>query len=141
MTSMEQRSNRTDGGFVLAIVLVCLTVIVLALTAMLGRMSQGHRQAVEREQYIQANWLAESALERAAAQLRRDSTYRGERWRIESDQLAGRGAVDVVIEIETPNSSLPATVRATVRNPNSSTHVIQKEKQWIVPVPEGGETP
>ena len=141
MTSIEQRSKRTQGGFVLALVLVCLTVIVLALTAMLGRMSQGHRRAVQREQYIQANWLAESAFERAAAQLRRDSTYRGERWRIESDQLAGRGAADVVIEIATPNSSLPATVRVTVRYPDLSTQAIQKEKQWIVPIPEGGETP
>ena len=141
MTRLQPRRNSTNDGFVLAMVLVCLTVIVLALTAMLARMSEGHRQAVQREQVVQAKWLAESGFERAAARLRQDSAYRGEQWRIEADELGGRRAADVVIEIETPESQSSGTVRVIVHYPNPQTPAIQKEKQLTVPVPEKGETP
>jgi hypothetical protein len=121
--------------------LVCLTVIVLALTAMLGRMSHGHRQVLLRQRSVQADWLAESGLERAVAQWQRDAAYRGERWRVESDQLGGRGAAEVLIEIETPETQPSAIIRATVRYPDGPIGAVQVKKQLSVPIPNEGETP
>ena len=61
--------RRPASGLVLMVALVCLTVITLALTAMFSRAAQGRRQLAQRQRQIQAQWLLESALDRAAAQV------------------------------------------------------------------------
>ena len=51
------------------------------------------------EQRLQAEWLAESALQRAAARLSAKSDYSGEVWNISATELGGADAGRVEIKI------------------------------------------
>jgi hypothetical protein len=51
---------------------------------------------------IQAGWLAESGIQRAAARLAADANYRGETWNVSAEDLGGRDAGAVAIRVEQP---------------------------------------
>ncbi len=59
------------------------------------------RQALRSQwQQAQAAWLAESAIERAAARLAAQPDYRGETWNVSADELGGPDAGVAVIRVE-----------------------------------------
>ena len=109
---MKRRDS--SSGFVLAFVLICLTVVTIALAAMIGRMSQGHRQIKQRQRQVQAQWLAESAIDRAAARLRRDPSYQGETWQLSPADLGDRWSAQISIQIEPPELGTLALIHVTV---------------------------
>jgi len=94
-------------------VLVCLVVITLISGALL-KVGVAHRDQVRaQERRMQAEWLAQSALERARARLADRSDYAGETWKITAAELgldavssAGQGpAALVLIAVERPSGS------------------------------------
>jgi hypothetical protein len=90
-------SNRT--GAVLFAVIVGLA-IASAIWFALVKTAVIERRVVREQQWrLQADELAVSALERAAAQLAIDRKYEGEKWLVPADALDGRHAAAVAIEI------------------------------------------
>ena len=73
-----QRGRRARRGMVLAAVLVCLFILLLITAGLLRTLVLQHRQVPLRYDQMQAQWLAESGVNLAQAELLRDATYRGE---------------------------------------------------------------
>jgi Tfp pilus assembly protein PilX len=96
---MSDAANHKRRGAVLLTVLVCLIVITLICVVLLrqGVSARGQVQAEERR--LQARWLAESGLERAAARLAHDASYTGETWKLSADALGGAWPGQVTITV------------------------------------------
>jgi Tfp pilus assembly protein PilV len=84
---------------VLLAVLVCVVLVsLIALT--LIKLTLAQRSQVQRELWrTQADWLAESGLERAAAKLANNSDYAGETWSVSAEQIGGGRAGEVHIKV------------------------------------------
>ncbi len=90
-------------GAVLIGAMVCLVLVSMLLGSLL-RLAVTHRRQVRRQQdYLQAEWLAESAMERAASRLAADSDYPGESWNIAADELGGPHSGFVKISVQKPD--------------------------------------
>jgi Tfp pilus assembly protein PilX len=94
-------------GIVLIVVLVGIGIAgVLALSVV--QLAAAQRQALQTHyQRAQAAWLAESALERAAARLAADAAYHGETWRPAADELGGGQTGVVVIKVDAAKGTVP----------------------------------
>jgi Tfp pilus assembly protein PilX len=96
---MKAFRNHNRRGAILLVVLVCLIVITLMCVALLRQGIMGRGQVQSEERRVQARWLAESGLERAASRLASDAGYQGESWKIKSDAIGGRwpGLVTITV--------------------------------------------
>ena len=83
-------------------------------------MTSRRRAAASDERRAQAVWLAESALDRAAARVGAEEEYRGETWEVASDQLGGRGAGRVVITVTGDEGADARVVKAVAVYPAQS---------------------
>ncbi|MBI5760399.1 MAG: hypothetical protein HZA46_17930 [Planctomycetales bacterium] len=92
-------SFRLRRGAVLLAVLVCVVLVsLIALT--LIKLTLAQRSQVQRELWrMQADWLVESGLERAAGKLANDSEYAGETWSVPAEQFGGGRGGEVQIEV------------------------------------------
>lgn len=126
-------------GFALALVLICLTVVTLSLTAMISRVSQGRRQVIQRQRLVQAQWLAESAIDRAVAQWQRDPAYRGETWQLASEVIGNRGSAQAAVEVEPNSAGTSATIRVTVVYPQQSNVAVRCTKQVSIRMTNASE--
>ena len=87
-------------GAVLVVVLVCL-MMATALFVLVVRQALAERRAIEmRCGGVQALWLAEAGVERAAARLAADPKYAGETWTISTAELGGSDGALVRIEVK-----------------------------------------
>ena len=82
------------------VILVCLMVAGILLGSLLRLALLQSRQLGSEQLCLQAEWLADSGLERAGARLARDAAYAGETWTIEPARLGGAGGAVVVIRVE-----------------------------------------
>lgn len=90
-----------------------------------------HEQVRHEEWQIQAEWLAESALDRAVATLESDPDYRGEVWQATAG--ADPAAIgQVVIEI-TESDEEGLTVRAVADVPDSGEHRARVSRERRLP--------
>lgn len=91
--------TRRRGGM-LIVVLVCL-IIAAAILGSVLKLAAGYRrdQAAEQNR-AQADWLAESGLERALHRLRSDPAYVGETWTCTPEMLNRRDGGEVTIRVE-----------------------------------------
>ncbi len=122
-SSLKQNQNRTGKrvgrrGAVLVVAMICalLTAIILGtllqLTVTRSKMSKQHERA------LQAQWLAEAGIERAAAQLASDPAYTGETWRVTTAELAGHFEGEVLIEVQSaPDQEQQRTIVAVADYP------------------------
>lgn len=100
--SRAEASRRRRRGGMAVLVLVCL-VIIASISAQLLRLSlSGRSLGKAEERTIQAEWLAESGLERARAQLAADPKYAGESWEVKAEELGGQHAGLVTIAVQAP---------------------------------------
>jgi Tfp pilus assembly protein PilX len=91
--------NSRRGAFMI-IILVCLMVAGIILGSLLRLALLQSRQLGSEQMRVQAEWLADSGLERAGARLARDGGYAGETWTIEPGRLGGADGAVVVIRVE-----------------------------------------
>jgi hypothetical protein len=117
------------------IALVCVAVASVVLLALLRLAVAWGDVARDEEQHLQANWLVESALDRAAARLAADADYAGETWRVAPQLLGGREAAVVKIEVERLPES-PARRRICVRAdyPEDTPHRVRQSKQFEIEI-------
>ena len=91
--------GRSRRGVVMLVAMVCLVLVVLLLGALL-RLAVTHRRQVRHEQIrLQADWLAEAAVERAVHRLNTDGDYEGETWTFTAAQLGGGQAGEATIRV------------------------------------------
>lgn len=92
------RSHRR--GAALLIVLVAL-VILMVMSATITRLIAARRRTLLiEERRIEADRLAESAIDRARASLLKNREYAGETWRIAASELGGRDEAVVEIKVD-----------------------------------------
>jgi Tfp pilus assembly protein PilX len=87
-------------GVVLILVLACLAIASVLLLTGIKLALSSHRVQRTFGWSVQARLLAESGLERAAAQLAADPDYKGETWKISAKDLSGDEAGTVKIEVK-----------------------------------------
>jgi hypothetical protein len=88
MTIQSQRRKRPRRALTSIAVIVCLIVITLISAALLRVGLAQRAQTGVAERRLQAEWLAESGLDRALARLSADRNYSGEEWPILSKDLS-----------------------------------------------------
>lgn len=93
------RNPHKRRGSILIIALVCLVLISLLLATLLKTAVQQRQQLRYEEQHLQAVWLSESGVERAASRLAADRAYAGETWHIPAAELHGPSAAEVKINV------------------------------------------
>ena len=81
------KSNRR--GTILVVALTTLLVVTLVAGAVLRGYLQSYRQLRREQDRLQAQWLADSALARAAIRLGADPKYAGETWKVELLSASG----------------------------------------------------
>jgi type II secretory pathway component PulK len=92
------------------IVLAVFAVVAILAGVWCRRIVYERRHQRLVDQRIQAEWLAEAGVRRAAAQLAVDGEYRGETWHIEGSELESPSPAVVDIRVE-PLDSAAANVR------------------------------
>lgn len=125
--------SRPHRGAALIAALVCLA-IVGATIGWLVRSAAMARQAQTTALWgEQAHWLADSAVERAAARLAGDANYAGETWTIPAAAFRGRCDAKVEIEVQ-PVAQRPDArrVRVTARYPDQPHDRAQASRLVVV---------
>jgi hypothetical protein len=93
-TSFQQRR-----GAILIATLVCLSIIVALVGCMLlAAMQTGRHLHVERD-LRQCELLLAAGIARAAEQATHNPGYRGEKWQVPAEQIIGKGAGEVTVEM------------------------------------------
>ena len=88
-------------GAVLLVAMVCVAITSIVFISLL-RLAIAQEDAIQTDaRQLQASWLAESAVDRAAARLRADDVYRGETWNPPAQLLSGPDDAAIEIKIET----------------------------------------
>lgn len=108
-----RRSAPSRSGIALMVVLVALAIVSAIATTLLRLAVMHHRQAAHETSVAQTRWLAESALDRTAVQLKSDAKLTGSTWSIPAEQLGGRHAAKVTIEVR-PVENAPQAREVTV---------------------------
>jgi len=117
------------------VAIVCIAVASVIFLSIL-RLSVAERTRVEVEAWqVQAAWLAESALERAAARLADDPDYEGETWSLSAEDLGTRDGAAVTIRAETiPEQKQRRLIRVEADYPDHPQHRARHSKQIVVEV-------
>ena len=122
-------------GALMAAVLVLLLVSSMLILAWAKSVATTHRQMRVQQWRVQADLLAESALERAAAMLRRDAAYNGETWQVPAADLGGTYSGEAIITVDAPEGEPNSrNVRVQAFFPADSDQRAQKVKQAVVSV-------
>ncbi len=126
-----RRPNRRAA--VMIIILVCF-IVAAAMFVMLGRQAVAERRASETQLWTaQAQWIAEAAVERAAARLVADAKYTGETWAIPAAEMDGKQSGKASIHVENvaarPDSRL---VRVEADYPDDPVHRARWTKEIII---------
>src|SRR5437660_980137 len=125
MTRSALHSRSRRGGAALAVALVALVVLGIMLGVLLRLGVSRRRQARAEERRVQAEWLAESGLERAWARLAESPDYEGETWGLSADDLGapGKSGADAAVTIEVrpvEGATRRRSVRVVAVNPRQS---------------------
>ena len=92
--------NRTRRGFIAAAVLLGLIVLAMLMGLLIRSALIRRTETARAERRLQAETLARSGLERAAARLATNPGYDGETWEITADSLGKRDSGLVRIAVE-----------------------------------------
>jgi Tfp pilus assembly protein PilX len=102
LTHSRRRSRRIAprrGAFIVVVV-VCLALAGMILASLLKMALLHERQLGYEQARLQAAWLADSGLDRAAIRLAGKPDYAGETWNIAAAQLGGPEGAVVVIRVQ-----------------------------------------
>ncbi|MBT6157640.1 MAG: hypothetical protein HOL01_12430 [Planctomycetaceae bacterium] len=133
-TNTQQAVDRRRGSVMVAAA-VCLLLATVLLASALKLSSTGRRQVRRQQLQLQAKWLAEAGLERAAARLNVEAGYQGETWKIATDDLDGRHVGEVLIKVSpTKDVEDSRVVIVEARYPAGATQSATKTRRSIIPV-------
>ena len=120
-------------GIVAAALVVALFVLVMLAGGLLRVAWLRHSELRAAERRLQAEWLAESALDRAAARLMADAGYRGETWAVPAEDLGGRDGGSVRIEVRpVPDHPDRRIVRARADYPTDEARRARRSRELTI---------
>ncbi len=140
MSNRTFRSKRRSGIMV-AMALVCVLVVAVLGTALIRAMLLQHSMSLREQHQIQALWLAESAVHRAATRLAGSSEYEGETWKLERQAFGDRWSGSAVIHVEQVEAD--ERVRRIVveaRYPDDAKRRVVQRREVLVKLPVSGDT-
>jgi type II secretory pathway component PulK len=100
VTSKTRQRKKPARGMTAVAVLVCLIIMTMITGAILKVSLAQRDQLRAQERRLQAEWLAESGIQRALARLDTEPDYRGETWEISARDLDSSEAARVMITVE-----------------------------------------
>jgi hypothetical protein len=120
-------------------VIVCITIASL-LTLTLLKQLLGRRASLEMNQNrLQADWLAEAGVERAAAKLKSDPAYSGETWDVSLESLRGETPGRVEIRISSASDENDSRIaEVTADYPADIKRSVRSTKSITIDLPIGG---
>jgi Tfp pilus assembly protein PilX len=105
VSPLRPHPARRPRGAALVMAMVALLVVTLIAAALVQALIASHRQARRYGDQLQAQWLAEAGLARAAVKLQVDSSYQGEIWQapvtMNASDAADGGQVTITVEAAT----------------------------------------
>jgi type II secretory pathway component PulK len=117
----------------MAMALAALLAVTLVAGALVTSLLASHRQSKRYAAELQAQWMAEAGLERAAAQLARQSDYTGETWPAAiSESEADTGQVTIRIEPATETQPRKLIVEA-IYPPDEHHRVLVRRERSLTP--------
>ena len=133
--SFANLANRR--GVALLTAIVCLAVIAVICGSLIKVVHAQRQQTRTDERKLQAEWLAEAGLDRAAARLTDSPDYLGETWQIAATEFAGRGSASVKITVEiVVDQPAKRLVRVAADYPADSDGRARHSKQAAVQIVE-----
>ena len=150
----DYRKNRRRRAAAMMMALIVLLVVGLISGLALRAILQSHRQTREELQRVQAELLADAALNRAMVMLQKDANWQGETWTVNLASLpaengdAKAAATDPkftgVVETHVEKAAAqPDALRisVTANYPSDPVHRAQAKREMTYPVPQRGEKP
>jgi type II secretory pathway component PulK len=129
-------------GVALVLVLACLFVVALVGMALLRSAANQYRQLRLERQRLQAFWLAESGVLRAAARLNGPTDYSGETWNIPAAELDGDSAGSVRIEVQmVPDQPKQRLVLVEAHFPDKADLGAVQRRRILITLPDEGVRP
>ena len=131
----------TRSGAVLVVALICL-LLLSVLAASLTRTVLLQREQVIREEWqLQAEWLAEAAVDRAVVRLNSIPEYEGEEWRPHlNDEGVSLGQVHIVIAPEESETGFSLTrIDVTADVPADTRQRVRVQRTATVRIPRRDE--
>ncbi|MEX2122039.1 MAG: hypothetical protein WD847_20835 [Pirellulales bacterium] len=132
--------GRTDRqGAILLVVMICLSVAIALAASLLKAGVMEHKLLVQQEREAQARWLAEAAIERAAARRRAAPDYTGATGGVGAAEVGGRWAGAVEIRVESMSEGPGVHVTAQADYPADRAGRSRRVKQIKVSVTSAGD--
>ncbi len=135
-------------GAVLVAVLVCLLVVTLIGVGLVRLAIVRFRHTRIQQYQVQAQWLAESALQRALARMRESPDYSGEIWSIAAAELDGLHPAEVRIRVEKVDNlgnvrenANHQRIAVEARFPAGSPEYPRAFEEIILAMPDAGNVP
>ena len=121
--------SSTRHGAAALLVLVCLSFATVVATLLI-KSGLAERTYVSRLEFAnQADWLVETGIDRAAAQLARSPSYRGETWPISFTRLDSPRTAFVRIEVKLDPDPKIRLIRVTAQLTGTDTPTIETHKE------------
>lgn len=141
MTGRRFPARRTvRRGAVLVALLICLLIVLLVSATVVRGLIVQHRSARTEIQQVQAAWLADSAIDRAAAKLDANRDYEGETWEVAIGETgdAAKGVAAIVVGAV---DGEPDQRRISVEAhwPDDPVFRVMKKRQLTVDLVDSGE--
>lgn len=128
-------------GVMVAMALVCVLVVAVLGTALVRVLLMQHRLALRDQYQIQALWLAESAIHRAAARLADSPDYEGETWNVERQIFGGRWSGSARIRVEQVGADEHLRkIIVEARYPGDAERRVVQRRETFVRIPVSGDT-
>jgi len=126
----RRSGGRAPRRGVAIIMVIAFYAVAVAMMGVWVRSALSHQQQVRRwHEKTQATWLAEAGVRRAVARISSDEEYSGERWQIESTEIGGDHAAEVVLRIEPVEGTLGLVrITATAHYPAGQKKRVQSSK-------------
>ncbi len=133
---------KRNRGIAMVMVLIALAVATTIFLSALKLISV-ERQSIELQtRQIQAEWLAESAVQRAAARLSTDADYQGETWNITAEEIGGRDGATIAIHVDkVPGNADRRSVRVEADYPVDPYQRARQGRETIVQIPSPQPSP
>jgi|GEM_PF-7118877 len=126
-------------GYAMFAVLAVLSIVLISLSVFVQRTVAQERATRSVARMLQAQALAESALDRALAKLSGDSTYQGEIWQPTLSTAAGDEAARVEIRVQAGNQPNVVELAVNAQFPDHPTRRAQVSCTRRVKTPDNDQ--
>ena len=111
-TRWQYLRSGSRRGAVLVAAMVCVLILTLMSAALLRTVSLAREQSRSEARRMQAECLADAAVERAVARLRAEPKFEGEKWDITADELQAAAPAAIAIRVESNDEVWKVRIQA-----------------------------